>query len=110
MKSEEKKRTLVLHDVKPEDAGEYVCEVGTRRTTTTIQVTKEVIEEKPKGTCNTFDQRTQIIKCMLVHGCNVLDVHILAMFGMVMKWTFSYSLSLVLPVELHICMDMSPRD
>ena len=42
--SKERKRSLVLHDVKPEDAGQYVCEVGPHRTVTTLEVTKP--EEK----------------------------------------------------------------
>ena len=51
MKTKGRKRSLVLHDVKPEDAGKYVCEVGRQRTTTAIQVKKEVPkEEEIKGT------------------------------------------------------------
>jgi len=42
--TKERKRSLVLHDVKPEDAGKYVCEVGPQRTVTTVEVVKP--EEK----------------------------------------------------------------
>ena len=42
--TKERKRSLVLHDVKPEDAGKYVCEVGPQRSTTTLEVVKP--EEK----------------------------------------------------------------
>jgi len=40
MAAEDTKRTLVVHDVKPEDEGQYVCEVGPHRTTATLQVLK----------------------------------------------------------------------
>jgi len=40
MATKETKRTLVVHDVKPEDEGQYVCEVGPHRTTATLQVLK----------------------------------------------------------------------
>ncbi len=46
MTTVEKKRTLVVHDVEPEDAGEYVCEVGPRRTTAKV----EVLKPEEKGT------------------------------------------------------------
>jgi hypothetical protein len=46
--TKERKRSLVLHDVKPEDAGKYVCEVGPQRTVTTVEVTKPE-EKKIKG-------------------------------------------------------------
>ncbi|XP_072046919.1 titin-like [Amphiura filiformis] len=52
MTTVEKKRTLVLHDVQPEDAGDYVCEVGPRRTTAKVEVLKaeekEVVFETPE--------------------------------------------------------------
>jgi len=48
--TKQRKRSLVLHDVKPEDAGKYVCEVGRHRTTTTLEVKKGVPkEEEIKG-------------------------------------------------------------
>ena len=40
MATKKTKRTLVVHDVKPEDEGQYVCEVGPHRTTATLQVLK----------------------------------------------------------------------
>lgn len=42
--TKERKRSLVLHDVKPEDAGKYVCEVGPQKSATTLEVLKP--EEK----------------------------------------------------------------
>lgn len=51
--SKERKRSLVLHDVKPEDAGQYVCEVGPQRTVTTLEVTKP--EEKEIKGSRAFD-------------------------------------------------------
>lgn len=51
MATKERRRSLVLHDVKPEDAGQYVCEVGDHRRVTTVKVKKEVPrEEEIKGT------------------------------------------------------------
>lgn len=51
----ERKRSLVIHDVKPEDAGKYVCEVGDHRTTADV----EVLKPTEKGSaiidiCRTF--------------------------------------------------------
>ena len=40
MKTVERKRSLVVHDVKPEDAGQYICEVGPHRTVATVEVLK----------------------------------------------------------------------
>ena len=49
MKTVERKRSLVVHDVKPEDAGEYVCEVGPHRAKATVEVLKPE-EKELKGT------------------------------------------------------------
>ena len=38
--TQERKRSLIVHDVKPEDAGQYVCQVGPHRTTATLEVLK----------------------------------------------------------------------
>ena len=51
MKTVERKRSLVVHDVKPEDAGQYVCEVGPHRTTATV----EVLKPETKGSKFTHD-------------------------------------------------------
>jgi len=59
MDSKDTKRTLVVHDVKPEDEGQYVCEVGPHRTTATLQVLKPE-EKEIKGS-----------RC----GCWFLNVH-----------------------------------
>ena len=40
MATKERKRSLVVHDVKPEDAGDYVCQVGPHRTTARVEVLK----------------------------------------------------------------------
>ena len=47
--TKDRKRSLVIKDVKPEDAGKYVCEVGPHRTTAVVEVTKPKEEKKPKG-------------------------------------------------------------
>ena len=47
--TKERKRSLVIKDVKPEDAGKYVCEVGPHRTTAVVEVTKPEDEKKIKG-------------------------------------------------------------
>ena len=38
--TQERKRSLIVYDVKPEDAGQYVCQVGPHRTTATLEVLK----------------------------------------------------------------------
>ena len=38
--TKDRKRSLVIKDVKPEDAGKYVCEVGPHRTTAAVEVVK----------------------------------------------------------------------
>lgn len=48
MVTKERKRSLVVHDVKPEDAGEYVCQVGPHRTTAKVEVLKPT-EKEIKG-------------------------------------------------------------
>ena len=48
MTTKKKERSLVIHDVKPEDAGQYVCEVGPHRSTATVEVLKPT-EEEVKG-------------------------------------------------------------
>ena len=40
MATKERKRSLVVHDVKPEDAGDYVCQVGPHHTTARVEVLK----------------------------------------------------------------------
>ena len=47
--TKERKRSLVIKDVKPDDAGKYVCEVGTHRTTAVVEVTKPKKEKKITG-------------------------------------------------------------
>ena len=42
--TKERKRSLVIKDVKPEDAGKYVCEVGPHRTTAAVEVVKPTEE------------------------------------------------------------------
>ena len=37
-KSEERKRSLVIHDVSPEDEGQYTCQVGEQKTTSTLEI------------------------------------------------------------------------
>ena len=59
--TKERKRSLVLHDVKPEDAGQYVCEVGPQRTTTTLEVVKP--EEKGSLQFEAFAS-TWLLLCM----------------------------------------------
>ena len=63
MDTKETKRTLVVHDVKPEDEGQYVCEVGPHRTTATLQVLKPE-EKEIKGSLACF-------------GCWFWNVHVL---------------------------------
>ena len=60
--SKERKRSLVLHDVKPEDAGKYVCEVGPQRTVTTLEVVKPE-EKEVKGIHPCVQKLRQIVKC-----------------------------------------------
>lgn len=57
MVTKERKRSLVVHDVKPEDAGEYVCQVGPHRTTARVEVLKPA-EKEIKGS-------------LLLHLCNM---------------------------------------
>lgn len=72
MATKKRKRSLVLHDVKPDDAGKYVCEVGDHRTTTTLEVKKEVPkegkvpkEEEVKG--RFYEHRVWDVHVWLVH-------------------------------------------
>ena len=71
--TKERKRSLVIKDVKPEDAGKYVCEVGPHRTTAVVEVTKPK-EEKPKGS-SILDS-----KCAWVSGsekiCSTLSLFV----------------------------------
>ena len=43
--TQERKRSLIVHDVKPEDAGQYVCQAGPYRMTAIV----EVVEPAEKG-------------------------------------------------------------
>ena len=52
--TKERKRSLVIKDVKPEDAGKYVCEVGRHRTTAVVEVTKPEKEKKITGSAIFF--------------------------------------------------------
>ena len=53
--TKERKRSLVIKDVKPEDAGKYVCEVGPHRTTAAVEVVKPTEEGSLSlGICSNF--------------------------------------------------------
>lgn len=62
MATKETKRSLVVHDVKPEDAGQYVCEVGPHRTTATLEVLKPE-EKEIKGSFTTDG----MLECACTH-------------------------------------------
>lgn len=47
MATKERKRSLTVHDVKPEDAGDYVCQVGPHRTTARVEVLKPTEKGSP---------------------------------------------------------------
>ena len=67
--TKERKRSLVLHDVKPEDAGKYVCEVGPQRSTTTLEVVKP--EEKEIKGSHAFKACV-----LLMHGVDGVPVQL----------------------------------
>ena len=44
---QERKRSLIVHDVKPEDAGQYICQAGPYRMTAIVEVVKPAEKGSP---------------------------------------------------------------
>ena len=84
--TKERKRSLVIKDVKPEDAGKYVCEVGPHRTTAAVEVVKPTEEGSLSlDICSSFvwSMATFTLQCFIevtVSACTDLFKIVMGIF------------------------------